>query len=94
MKQKGTCTARLIIIALFAIIMMVGPISTANSKEPIMLDDNQVENIVRRSYQYVALYNVNNKFAISQDGWNTILDVLFWPGCQEVLSENVFYEHI
>jgi len=36
------------------------------------LSDAQVEDIVRRSYQYVALYNVNNKFAITQDGWNTI----------------------
>ncbi len=28
------------------------------------LTDAQVENIVRRSYQYVAMYNVNNKFAM------------------------------
>jgi len=34
--------------------------------------DEQVENIVRRSYQYVAMYNVNNKFAIKQGGYNTI----------------------
>jgi len=24
--------------------------------------DEQLENIIRRSYQYVAMYNVNNKF--------------------------------
>jgi hypothetical protein len=35
------------------------------------LTDEQIENIVRRSYQYVAMYNVNNKFAQSQGGWNT-----------------------
>jgi hypothetical protein len=34
------------------------------------LSDEQIENIVRRSYQYVAMYNVNNKFALVQDGWN------------------------
>jgi hypothetical protein len=28
------------------------------------------EELVRRSYQYVAMYNVNNKFAIKQGGWN------------------------
>ena len=28
------------------------------------LSDVEVENIVRRSYQYVAMYNVNNKFAL------------------------------
>ena len=42
------------------------------------LDRAQVENIVRRSYQYVAMYNVNNKGAmdasnpLSTDGWNKI----------------------
>ena len=41
-----------------------GPIS-------IELTDEQLENIVRRSYQYVAMYNVNNKFAHAQGGWNT-----------------------
>lgn len=36
------------------------------------LTDAEVENIVKRSYQYVTMYNVNNKFAITQGGWNTI----------------------
>ncbi|MEN8729354.1 MAG: DUF1254 domain-containing protein, partial [Desulfuromonadales bacterium] len=36
------------------------------------LTDDEVENIVRRSYQYVAMYNVNNKFALKQGGWNTV----------------------
>jgi len=36
------------------------------------MSDAQIENIVRRSYQYVAMYNVNNKFAIKQGGWNTV----------------------
>jgi len=34
------------------------------------LSDAQVDELVRRSYQYVAMYNVNNKFAIGQGGWN------------------------
>ena len=42
----------------------------------VKLTDDQVENIVRRSYQYVALYNVVNKFAMDprnpmSKGWNT-----------------------
>jgi hypothetical protein len=42
----------------------------------IELSDEEVENIVRRSYPYVALYNINNKFAMdpsspmSTGGWN------------------------
>jgi len=39
----------------------------------VALIDTQIENIVRRSYQYVAMYNVNNKFALKQGGWNTVL---------------------
>lgn len=30
---------------------------------PASLTDAEVENLVRRSYQYVALYNINYKFA-------------------------------
>jgi len=36
----------------------------------VELSNAQIENIVRRSYQYVAMYNVNNKFALKQGGWN------------------------
>ena len=36
------------------------------------LTEEQVENLVERSYQYVAMYNVNNKLALKQGGWNTI----------------------
>ncbi len=41
----------------------------------VELSDSEVRNIVRRSYQYVALYNVNTKFAIdpsepTQMTWN------------------------
>ncbi|MGI9243408.1 MAG: DUF1254 domain-containing protein, partial [Verrucomicrobiales bacterium] len=35
------------------------------------MTDDQMENLVRRSYQYVAMYNVNNKCADEQvKGWN------------------------
>ena len=34
------------------------------------LSNADVENLVERSYQYVAMYNVNNKFALKQGGWN------------------------
>jgi len=46
--------------------------AVATSAEEIALSDAQVEDIVRRSYQYVAMYNVNNKFALKQGGWNTL----------------------
>jgi hypothetical protein len=37
----------------------------------VILSDAQIENIVKRSYQYVAMFNVNNKFALKQGGWNS-----------------------
>ncbi len=37
-----------------------------------ILTDDQIENLVKRSYQYVAMYNVNNKFAMKAGGWNTV----------------------
>jgi len=44
--------------------------SKVTEADATKLTDAQVENIVRRSYQYVAMYNVNNKFALKQGGWN------------------------
>jgi hypothetical protein len=41
------------------------------AQQTIKLSDEQVENLVKRSYQYVAMYNVNNKFALKQGSWNS-----------------------
>ena len=41
--------------------------TTASAAE---LSDADLENLVKRSYQYVAMYNVNNKFALKLGGWN------------------------
>jgi len=45
---------------------------TVQTQKTVELSDEQVEDLVRRSYQYVAMYNVNNKFALKQGGWNTV----------------------
>jgi len=53
------------------------------------LTDEQIENIVRRSYQYVAMYNVINKNAMQTgeqtgtSGWNT-------PVADTVLKDHTF----
>ncbi len=41
----------------------------------MQLSDDEIENLVRRTYQYVAMYNVINKAAMmeenpSRTGWN------------------------
>ena len=44
---------------------------TDETQATLALSEAEVENIVKRSYQYVAMYNVNNKFALKQGGWNS-----------------------
>jgi hypothetical protein len=36
------------------------------------MSEADIYDLVRRSYQYVAMYNVNNKFAMKHGGWNTV----------------------
>ena len=52
--------------------MAVALLSVNTAASASNLTDAEIENLVRRSYQYVAMYNVNNKFAIKHGGWNTI----------------------
>jgi hypothetical protein len=68
MKSRLTC-GFIIIAGLTGGLLGCGTSET--SLAPGELTDEAVENIVRRSYQYVAMYNVNNKFALKQRGWNT-----------------------
>lgn len=56
------------LIVLFTALLITGMSVSAEE-----LTDQEIENIVRRSYQYVAMYNVNNKFAFKNGGWNTVV---------------------
>jgi hypothetical protein len=56
----------------FITVVLLMMLAVTAAGQDIKLNDEQVENIVRRSYQYVAMYNVNNKFAYVQGGWNTV----------------------
>jgi hypothetical protein len=53
--------------------MVLGCGGTSGTEGGSALTDAQLEDLVRRSYQYVAMYNVNNKFAMAQGGWNTVV---------------------
>ena len=61
---------RLLTLRIFAVAAAALAVNTA--AVAVDLTDAEVENIVRRSYQYLAMYNVNNKFAMKQGGWNTV----------------------
>ena len=55
-------------IVLLATIVFV---DTSAKAQQATLNDQQIDNLVRRSYQYVAMYNVIHKFALKFGGrWN------------------------
>ncbi len=56
-----------------ALLLVLGFSVQAMAQKSVKLSDEQVKNLVERSYQYVAMYNVNNKFALTNGGWNTVL---------------------
>jgi hypothetical protein len=43
----------------------------AQAQKSVKLSDKQIEDIVKRSYQYVAMYNVNQKVAFDEEGMST-----------------------
>ena len=52
-----------------------------------MLTDAQIENIVKRSYQYVAMFNVNNKAALDESNpWST-------GGYNKVIAATTLLDH-
>ncbi len=57
--------------SLFALALIVGllvpGLAIAQDAGSVDLSEPQMEELVRRSYQYVAMFNVNNKFALDPD---------------------------
>jgi len=58
------------VVPVLACVLATACGSGERAQRAVTLTDEQIENIVTRSYQYVAMYNVNNKFAQAL-GWNT-----------------------
>lgn len=55
---------------------------------PVELNDTQINNIVRRSYQYVAMYNVIQKFALNPSAGGIFLDGFNNPVAKTVLIDH------
>lgn len=55
----------------FMLFLCMCMVSVANAQKSVKLSDKQIEDIVKRSYQYVALYNVNQKVAFDEEGMST-----------------------
>ncbi len=57
-------------LALTACLALPGGLSAQSGETP-GLTDEQIEKLVNRSYQYVAMYNVNQKIALAEEGMST-----------------------
>ncbi len=74
--KPGHSRVKSMAVSLVALFLAAGLTTPATAQKAIELSNEQAENIVRRSYPYVAMYNVNNKFALdtsspmNSGGWN------------------------
>jgi len=59
-------------ILLSVVIALSGCAKTETPAASGGLTDQDIENLVQQSYRLVAMYNVNNKFALKQGGWYTV----------------------
>jgi hypothetical protein len=73
MEVDGRCIGKRfsVLPAFAAALLVLGACGASNAGgDDTALTDTQINDLVRRSYQYVAMYNVNNKGAMRFGGWN------------------------
>jgi len=75
-------------LSLIALFLALGFSTTAMAQKAIELSDDQVENIVRRSYQYVAMFNVIQKFALDPASGALFMDGLNRPKAATTLADH------
>jgi hypothetical protein len=77
---------RLLSIAL-ALLLFISIGSVAQAQKSVKLSNAQMENLVRRSYQYVAMFNVNNKGALDES------NPMSTQGYNKVRSSTTLLDH-
>jgi hypothetical protein len=71
MRHVANMTALVAATAIAA--LLCGPTIAGAPPTTTTLNDGQAEELVRRPCQYVAMYNVNNKSAMKQGGWDNLV---------------------
>ena len=66
MKLKSTILQTSCLLALLGVMGCTTDKVRSNHEGPANLSDAEMENLVRRSYQYVAMFNVNSKGALDE----------------------------
>jgi len=68
-----------LLLGLFSLVILGCQVNQKTTEEQLKTDENgiailsdqEIENVVKRSYQYVAMYNVNQKMALAEKGLTT-----------------------
>ncbi len=71
-----------------ALFLAFGFSTTAMAQQAIKLSDQEVENLVRRSYQYVAMFNVIQKFALDPASGGLFMDGFNKPKASTALADH------
>ncbi len=69
-------------------LLALGFSTTAMAQKAITLSDQEVENLVRRSYQYVAMFNVIQKFALEPASGGMFMDGFNRPKASTALTDH------
>ncbi len=63
--KRAQSRAKSTVVLLIVLFLAPGFATPATAQKPIDLSDGQIEKLVRLSYPYVPLYNVNHKIALN-----------------------------
>jgi hypothetical protein len=77
-----------LMVWLIAMFLALGFSATAMAQKTIKLSDKKVENLVRRSYQYVAMFNVIQKFALEPGSGGMFMDGFNRPVALTALTDH------
>ena len=75
-------------IPFLALFLALAFSATTMAQQTITLSDEQVENLVRRSYQYVAMFNVIQKFALDPGSGSLFMDGFNKPKAATALTDH------
>ncbi len=87
MKQE-TNNFKRISVWLIALFLALGFSTAAMAQKAVKLSDQEVENLVRRSYQYVAMFNVIQKFALDPASGGLFTDGFNRPVAATALADH------